>query len=275
MSLMEIFADYGLKTLKQWAIQRQLPLLFERSLRLQNQLYEDSRALISFPVEALPANSLNEVLQICQAMSSPMSHRSAIERFLPQAGFVHFGFERTGETLIGKCYLELPPQSAVSTKHSGRTKQLTFIGYKWSMNNESTAVVSRYESTAVNSWEALCQPVIASVPNAWLESIQQLLAVFRPERDSTDISDYRLLSVTEEGSQRQSWDLNVYCRNVKRTKLVPQLTAFCEPLLLDSSVLESWNTKQPKSIIGHIAAGTTRTKQPFITIYHSADINSM
>ena len=92
MALLESFAAFGLTELRQWIVDRKLPLMFERSLRIQPETVEVRRALFSIPTASLGSEAAHEVLQICRAMRSPDHHKNAIRRFFHAADFVAFWF---------------------------------------------------------------------------------------------------------------------------------------------------------------------------------------
>lgn len=268
MSVRKDFADVGLNDLQQWASHRQLPLLFERSVKIQQGNFEDHRLLFSFPLTAIGPDAEHEVLQICQSMRTPEPFPAAIARFLPSAEFVHFGFERSGSTLIGKCYLELPsPVSSLETSAS----QLTFIGYKWSMKSDTVAVVSRYLSVPASDWSSLIQPLVEAIPKQ--TSLQQeftkLCDCFQPGEAKKGAEQFRLLQVLEEGSDRRSWDLNVYASEQRIADIADGVFQIGNCLEV-APACRTWLNANAHRVIGHIAAGSNRNGVPFVTIYHSA-----
>lgn len=277
MSL-ECFWDWGLQELRQWAADRRLPLQYERSLRLQTATAEARRALFSFPIAAAGQAASQEVLQICRAMSSPESHRQAIKRFFAAAQFVHFGFEYSGSTVIGKCYLELP---AGDEGESPQTGKLQFLGFKWSMNDRSVAVLSRYKLIPGLSWQAIREHVESGVTNDVRHAVTSLLDPFAEEGiaagnpgDRHSGGDCRLLQVEEEGSDRKSYDVNVYSRCVRVRQLAKPIRDAANQLEAPAATIENWLDQNADCIVGHIAAGIGRQQQSFLTIYHSAELGS-
>ena len=111
--------------------------------------------------------------------------------------------------MIGKCYLELRNDNSADI---ATVSPLKFLGFKWSMNSSSIAVVSRYRSSPVTSWDGLCRKMQSNVESRFRPSISDLLQPFRPTLAASELSELRLLEVEEEGSDRRSCDLNVYAQ---------------------------------------------------------------
>jgi hypothetical protein len=246
-------------------------LVFERSLRLQPQVVEPRRALFSIPIAELGSAAVDEVLQICRSMSSPEIHCAAIRRFFHAAQFVHFGFEYSGRTIIGKCYLELPFDD--QNLAGSATDRLMFLGFKWSINDDTVAVVSRYRSVVVASWAQLVECFNENVPLNFQPAVLNLLNHFQPNKANLQ-TDLRLLQVVEEGSDRLSYDLNVYNLQRSVSEAIKPIRDMSVAIDCDATAFDNWFSQHKDAIIGHLSAGQSRNGQPFLTVYHSADLNS-
>ncbi|MEQ9407113.1 MAG: hypothetical protein RIK87_05280 [Fuerstiella sp.] len=273
-TLQECFAERGLNALRKMVTRSHLPLMFERSLRLQPGTVEDRRALFSLPVAALGSDGLYEVLQICRVMSSPESHQNAIQRFFHRAEFVHFGFECSGRALIGKCYLELAEPTSLDDQP---TRQLIFLGFKWSATDDSVAVVSRYRSLPCTGWQQIREAMLCHLPADLRPSVADLLHCLASPADgrNSSTSELRLLAVTDEGSDRVSHDLNVYSLNCPAAGVADCLQAIGRQLHVDTTALDAWNCRYATATIGHLSTGLNRREQPFLTLYHTADVNRL
>ena len=270
MTLRKTFADFGMKALLLWMADCKPPVLFERSLRLQPETVECRRCLFSFPTAALGDSSTSEVLQICHAMSSPEHLRQSIQRFFRGANHVHFGFEISGSTAIGKCYMELGPVGSADPN----SPRLKFLGFKWSMNDDSVAVVSRYRTLPIQTWDQLTQTMQQNIQGDFQRPLSALLNRFQPTGDAS-LGDLGLLEVEEEGSDRKSYDLNVYARERSVPAVADSIRTVAASLTCDEASLESWILSHSEATVGHVAIGRSRTGHPFVTIYHSADLNAV
>lgn len=275
-SFASCFATHGWSALQSWLANRELPFLFERSFRLSAGTVETRRGLLSIPVSVLQEHNVPaaEVLQICQAMSSPESHQSSIARFLPSAGCVHFGFEAANTAKIGKCYLELPSSTA---------SQLVFLGFKWSLDDDRLAVVSRYRALPISDQPALQTQLLQQIPSAGRVAARELIETCVPGRlTRQQLGELRLLEVSEEGSPRRSLDLNVYERQLTLRDIAEPTTVFAggfedntatEAAEMATRRLTDWLTLHADSHLGHISLGTDRQGQPFLTLYHAAEVS--
>lgn len=260
------FAASGWSALETWLADNDLPFLFERSIRVSASAVETRRGLLSVPTSVLRQQqvSAHEVLQICRQMSSPESHLRAIDRFLPSAGCVHFGFEASGTDRIGKCYLERPAAAA---------EQLVFLGFKWSVSDERMAVVSRYRAVEIRDQPSLMARLLQHVPTADHAAAGPLIeACVCAQITPQQLAEVRLLEVTEEGSERRSLDLNIYERSLTLADVIAPCVNFARHLQADSDRLSDWMTQQADCAVGHLSLGTDRAGCPFFTLYHAADI---
>ncbi|MEP3478811.1 MAG: hypothetical protein ABJZ55_06160 [Fuerstiella sp.] len=293
MTVQTIFADLGLLALQRLVIDHQLPVMFERSLRLQSGTVESRRALFTIPVAALDVVDIAEVLHICRTMSSPAAHQKSIEQFFSTAQFIHFGFECSGADRIGKCYLERTAQQATAHKNAG---QLDFLGFKWSMVHCEIAVVSKYKNLGPVKWNQIQQAMLSKFSNSGeQQAADLLLRHFAPKNiavptapknlaahtksaaytKSADVDDLRLLQVTEEGSHRTSHDLNVYAADLKVEHLADCLEGINQQFQGDALALKDWMATHGHQTVGHLSMGRGRHNNPFVTVYHSADINQL
>lgn len=260
---LQSLATCGLADLFHWASTRQLKYGLERSAKFHQNRFETRRVLVSFAIGDIGIDALAEILMICRVMKAPERHLQSISRFFAVAAYVHFGFEYSGNTVVGKCYLELPPP-AIAVASSGR---LQFLGFKWSMNATSIAVVTRYRMLKASDWNNLSALMRAQTGSA-LQPVMRSLMTVICERESSDCQTPAFLEIEEEGSDRKSFDLNVYDLNLVMSDLADSIQAAADMLNLDRNAVEHWLGSNTKSPIGHIATGLGRDQQSFFTIYY-------
>ena len=266
MNFLETFAEFGLSELQTWAAARKLSCGLEQSVRLSQGILETRRCLLSFSLAEAGHETTRDVLHICRVMNAPEMFLQSIARFINAAAFVHFAFEYSGETRIGKCYLELPPPDATQPFQSGR---LQFLGFKWSLQNSSIAVVSRYKSSIVQDWSEIKSLLLAATDHKMRVAVDSLLQQLQPSsQKATEI--YPLLEISEEGSDRRSWDLNVYDGQWSLGHIQSTLLAAVATLQIPHEDFFSWILPITSSALGHIATGIGRNGEPFLTVYYGA-----
>jgi tryptophan halogenase len=266
MNFLDTFADFGLTHMRAWAASRKLTCGIEQSVRLSPKILETRRCLISFSMAEAGHEAATYVQQICRAMNAPDTFLQSIARFINAAAFVHFGFEYSGTTRIGKCYLELPPPVPSQPRQSGR---LQFLGFKWSLQNSSIAVVSRYKSSLVQDWSEIKSVLLAATDHKLRPILDSLLQQLQPSSQKA-AEIYPLLEITEEGSERRSWDLNVYDGQWSLGQIQSSLLAAVEALQIPQQDFFPWILPITTSALGHIATGIGRNGEPFLTVYYGA-----
>lgn len=271
MAALDHFNDVGLDAVREWAAARHLTGGLERSARLSPGRIETRRCLLSFSVSEATSHRTGDsvsgdVLQICRSMNAPAVFLQSIARFIQAAAFVHFGFEYSGAIRIGKCYLELPPPDPSQRRQSGR---LQFLGFKWSLEDSSTAVVSRYKSTIVQDWSEIRSLLLAETDDSLRPILDSLLQQMQPALKK-GVDTYPLLDISEEGSERRSWDLNVYDGHRSLGQIQSSLLAAAETLEIPQQDFFPWILPIAASTLGHIATGIGRNGEPFLTVYYGA-----
>ena len=266
MDFLDTFAEFGLNHVRAWAAARKLPCGIEQSVRMSPKILETRRCLISFSHAEAGHETADDVQQICRAMNAPDTFLRSIARFINAAAFVHFGFEYSGATRIGKCYLELPSPAPTQPRHTGR---LQFLGFKWSLQNSSIAVVSRYKSSIAQDWFEVKSLLLEATDQKLRPILESLLQQLHPsDQNASEI--YPLLEISEEGSDRRSWDLNVYDGHWSLGQMQSTLLTAVETLQIPHHDFFPWILPIASSALGHIATGIGRNGEPFLTVYYGA-----
>lgn len=266
MDFLDTFADLGLNHVRAWSAAGKLACGIEQSVRLSPGILETRRCLISFSLADVAPEVVAGVQQICRAMNAPETFLQSIARFINAAAFVHFGFEYSGTLHIGKCYLELPPPNPSLPFQSGR---LQFLGFKWSLQNSSIAVVSRYKSSIVQDWSEIRSLLLAATDHRVRPILDSMLLQLQPSSQRAK-EVFPLLEISEEGSDRRSWDLNLYDGNWSLGQIQSSLLATVETLRIPQQEFFPWILPIAASSLGHIATGLGRNGDPFLTVYYGA-----
>lgn len=265
MATPDCFATYGLEAVIRFAASIGVAAGCERSVRLSHRCLERRRALISFVAEDVLTSSPDALSDLCDAMRAPQTTQSRVRQFAGAAEFIHFGFERSGETHIGKCYLELPA-APMSHTLDGRVQ---FVGFKWSMSAPGLAVATRYRVVSCETWDDVSARLLPHPMNFAHEPLRDLLERVRPTADAADL-ELCLLEVDEEGSDRRSWDLKIADCSLALSALADPVRALSAALQIPAADVDALMQSLSDAPVGHLATGTGREGSPFLTIYHSA-----
>jgi tryptophan 7-halogenase len=266
MDFLDTFAVFGLNHVRAWSAARKLTCGIEQSVRMSPGILETRRCLISFSLAEAGHEAAADVQQICRAMNAPDTFLKSIARFINAAAFVHFGFEYSGTARIGKCYLELPPPDP---SQPWLARRLQFLGFKWSLQNSSIAVVSRYKSSLVQDWSEIKSVLLAATDHKLRPILDSLLQQLQPSSQQA-AKICPLLEITEEGSDRRSWDLNVYDGQWRLGQIQSSLLAAVETLQIPQQDFFPWILPISTSALGHIATGIGRNGEWFLTVYYGA-----
>ena len=226
----------------------------EHSVRFCAGEWFPQRQLLSFHAGDFSQAALGELLS---ALS--LNDPSALLRFFPGSEYVHFAAEACASVTICKCYLELDTANA-----SPNAECIRFLGWKWATGPtaDSGHVLTQYRQQPVRSWQSVVDQIdtIADLPS----SVADMLHICRgkfPERLP------QLLQVTESGSVRHSWDVNVYDSVVSLQEITPLLHALCDTWKIPVSSVGDFLQPRQHALVGHLAAGIHRSGRPFLTVY--------
>ena len=81
------------------------------------------------------------------------------------------------------------------------------------------------------------------------------------------------LEIEEEGSNRRSYDLNVYDNRISVSIFADALRDAAIILNVNSAAIEQWLESNATAPVGHIATGLGRDQQSFLTAYYAPSAN--
>lgn len=264
---LDSFTAYGLSDLLAWACDRHLRYGFEPSVRLQAEQFEVRRGLFTFAIGDLGSEASQEVAAICHVMRMPDELLQSLLRFFSVAAFVHFGFECSGEIMTGKCYLELPARGTGEWAVAGR---LQFLGFKWSISDSSVRVVTRYRTRQLTEHGEQESLMLLGIEGRIRDELATLIKAVRSTPASAGPGSITLLQIEEEGSDRKSWDWNVYDHALRLREVQDRLLAVAEAIVTPRESVQCWLNENADEVLGHLACGKGRDGQPFLTIYYGA-----
>lgn len=239
------------------------PYGYESSIKFVGGEVFTDRFLVTFPKLALELGA--ELPALLQQLSFPVTAYGAWAQLLSDGDMIHLGFEAESDSFICKLYVE-STQRTRALWQSDNLPDLEPIpvhrALKWRQGAED-CFKTAYDWLPCSSKSQLTtqiQSLCGGLNKASVDTLVSLVAGRAP------IGDLQLLRVSEPGSARQSFDLNVYDARLQIADVVPLLEhLFMEPVLGLHAL--SGNDIKGKSL-GHIAAGVSRDNKPFLTIYY-------
>ncbi len=247
---------------------------FERSFKIANAALLHNRYLLGVSKKAVGQRADDRLIEMCNMMGTPKTLLDIFKQYLPQANYVHFGFEQNEKTTVYKVYLEFfetIKEEIEKGKHRPGPA-LLHLGLKWDVSNPARQSLTRYTWYPWLSPHEILQRVSDILEPergaAAREAAEQLVSVALARIPARDIL---YLEVTEEGNPRRSFDINVYRANLQVAEVYPMLSMLCRrhsiPFDTFHSLYDGIKTKR----FGHLAAGVDRDRNSFFTVYYGVE----
>lgn len=254
---------------KLYLLVKNLPLNgFERSFKLlAGQLWSDrfmvglNTALLTTPDFEFLANSL----------AVPPKFLAAMRARLPEASFIHIGFEHGDRHNTYKLYLEFPLTAATTATRTAQTSKHTpmYIGYKWNPENSAQQTVSTYTQPAALELDDVLQKIEAAYGDEHRHVSQGVRDIVTLAASNTGTPALMFVEVTDDNSTRMSFDVNLYESALTVGKLSPILQPLAVNFGISAAVFSRLLLLSKDNFAGHISGGTDREGLAFLTIYHA------
>lgn len=183
---------------------------------------------------------------------------------LPDADILHFGYEGSDKPVL-KIYLEDAGAFAYGLQHDPQGKICVFDALKW--NDQLQPVSSQYQcrpELSANQLQALVRRCFTAeqyqaeaLAQAWLQRAMQFLPA----------EQLLMLEVSEPGSPRCSFDLNLYDLEQTVSDWADLIRTTWSVQGLDAAELDAFLQQHGQQQLGHISAGTGRNNEVFFTLY--------
>ncbi|MFM8570911.1 MAG: hypothetical protein ACKOAU_04880 [Pirellula sp.] len=250
----------------------------ERSVRAEASGVYTKRLLISFDGEDFRAAFSSDLFAPLGWMGASSIHMQRLIVFFPKAWRIHFGWELGVQGWIGKIYLEMRPRVSTSDDKEASARfepdQLLFLGYKWLLSTQGQGVVSKYKihthlpaSETLDRWREI---LVRGNGGREHDAIGRL--VERLKLSGTFDMDLLLLEVSDEGSSRLSYDINLYDLELDVGAVSDHLLELTRNAF-SGAVQRQWSdhlSAIAHERLGHLATGQDRNGSLFWTLYYGA-----
>jgi tryptophan halogenase len=251
-----------------------VPYGLERSCKLNADGIFANRFLLSVHRKALGPEPLRQIQDIMQPLGLPEGLVREMERQLPDADVVHFGYEATARDELCKVYFEFTGnvRNAVRRLSGDDSAVLVHRAWKWRLSPAGAYAATDYVWRRLQPRESmmaavarLCEPPGVKHPAAQavryaLEAAPRVVA-----------EDLMLLEVNEEGSARRSFDLNLYPADLTVRAIMPAVERLGSEFRIPASEIDLALAPASGLSLGHIAGGFGRDGAPFATIYFGVE----
>ena len=251
------------------------PFGIERSIKLRHEGVSTNRFLLTVARDDIGVDASRRLLDACSRLDMSEEFQQAVTGYVTGANMFHFGYEEEHDgRAFYKVYLERGEQfaQAMASRPPATDPFVLFHAFKWNITDRHEQVMARYTCHPRLGRTVLLQRVAAMYGDQaarapWNLCSELVGAACQriPERELL------FLDVTEEGTDRQSFDVNFY-----RARLtVATVEPFVEPLgahyRLGKDIVTDALAGLSNVRLGHLAGGVDRQGRDFLTIYFGAE----
>ena len=243
---------------------------FERSFRISHRVLLANRFLLGIHKRSAAPEIRETILGICRRMGMPEHFRAIVGEQLPAAELVHFGFEENESGCTYKVYLEFAPEmNRPLTGSSGRPDPvLLFLGLKWDANDSAKCALTRYAWRPGLSFEEMLRRVRRSYDGGLYsrapEITRDVLAVASGKIGPEEVF---FLEVTNDNTQRRSFDVNVYKAGLRMRDLHLMLLAMRRHYGIADEQFRAVYEPIRSERFGHLSGGVHANGRDFLTVY--------
>ena len=246
----------------------------ERSFKISEKELLSNRFLLGTSKSAIGQESHAKILDICKRMDMPEDFLERCRVNLPDANYVHFGFEENVRTCIYKVYLEFYERIEKETKIQAiqAGPKLLHLGYKWDASDNTKGTVTRYNWYRLLSFDEILtrfSHILDPHRHARLLELANGTVSLASARVPSD--DILYLEVSEENNPRVSFDINVYRANLTLEELYPFLLNMCLYYSISSEEFHILYETVKNKTFGHLSGGIGRDGKDFLTVYYGVE----
>jgi Protein of unknown function (DUF3467) len=237
-----------------------VPHGFEYSFKMCEGLLLADRFLITMTKASLGKDYRRRVIELCTKLRAPASFLEAMDGSISEAHMLHFGFEASETGGMHKVYLEFPLSALTEPT-------LLHTSYKWDPLRSESHTIGAYVRYPLLSYEETTERVrdlLAGCrkPGAF-EIADEFLRLAMPRLKNS----FHYLEVTEEGTPRRSFDVNLYSASLTMGDIRPLLLRLAARYSLSIEEFSARLDTVEKTRFGHLTGGIDREGRDFFTIH--------
>jgi len=247
----------------------------EHSIKLRDQRVLANRFLLTVARDDIGADATARVLDACRRIEMSEPFLDAVAAHLPAANMIHFGYE---EELDGRAYYKVYLESGEQFARAMKSRPpvtdplVLYHAFKWNNADRNEQVTARYVCHPRLGRTVLLQRVAAFYAGVaertpWHLFCELVAAASRrvPE------TELLYLDVTEDGTNRKSFDVNFYRAGLRVASVAPFVERLGTHFRLRADVVPAAFARVLDLRLGHVAGGVDRHGRDFLTIYYGAE----
>jgi hypothetical protein len=245
---------------------------FERSFKTAHQRLLGNRFLLSASTGAIRGKAEEKLLGICVALGMPDALLARFRAAMPDASYVHFGFEEDGRTYTYKAYLEFWGRINREMRDAQAPEpSLLHLGFKWDASDNAVHSVTHYTWLPWLSYDEIQGRLAELLAEGHGPSLGMAIAVLRLASVRVPSREVLYLEVSEEDNPRRSFDLNVYRAGLQVGELYPLLAKMWQQHSIPATKWQALYSRAAAKSLGHVAGGLDRAGRDFLTVYYGVE----
>jgi len=245
----------------------------ERSIKFRDQAMLANRFLLTIARDDLGASAGELVIDACRNLGMSDEFLETAARHLPSANLIHFGFEEEREgRAYYKVYFEREEAFARAMASGTDEPFVLHHAFKWNASDRREQVVARYVCHPRLARQDILHRVAATYAGRQERTPWHLLCelVTAAARRVPD-EQIMYLEVTEDGTDRQSFDVNLYRAGFAVASVAPFLERLAAHFRLRADAVNETFARELTLQLGHVAGGVDRHGRDFFTIYFGVE----
>lgn len=252
----------------------EVPFGLERSFKIGHKMLLSERFLVTLRKETIAGDAHARILEISRALGMPEPLEGLFREHLAAAHYVHFGFEKGARTTLIKAYLEYGEgwEQQLQDGPGSLDPFLLHQGFKWDPEDPHRHVLTRYVCTPAITYQEMGRRVASVFQSKESRpSYRMCLDLLGLAARKVPPRELLYLEVTEEGSPRRSFDINLYRAGLRIADLERPFLMLCDHLAVNPREFHRIFDPARGKRLGHVSGGTDREGRDFITVYYGVE----
>jgi hypothetical protein len=206
-------------------------------------------------------------VDIAAGIGIPDKLKSMFLEHLPEADVVLYGVEDGDGGLICKAYLEFWQKVRREVLGGSREAALLNLGFKWYAADSSRNVVARYTCYPMLDLAGMLRRIRA-IYGARTDPASCGAALHLVQLAARRKAATIYMEVSEEGTARRSYDINLYKANLTLAEIEPVLREAARRYALAEERFAAFYSPLRTRTFGHLSGGFARDGSDFLTVYY-------
>ncbi|WP_415897452.1 hypothetical protein ACMXYX_02205 [Neptuniibacter sp. QD72_48] len=244
-----------------------VPFGYERSCKLTAGALNQNRFLLTQHKNCFGEKPFTSLRKLADDLAMPLEGLEWLQAKFDMAGLVHLGYEDEHGRPLCKLYLEYPCPVGERYEVNSSKGVLLHQAIKWYPNSGCHLITDyrclpSFSMAHVFSFIEQCLGSSGRVQSAWVQTLlEQVCGSELP----------MMLDVSEPGSVRRSFDINLYDFSLRIGEFDFLLKKLFQSFSIPSASSDKFLEQNAGRILGHVSGGINREGEPFITLYFGVE----